>query len=57
MTNKQRMLMAGADLCIERPMSNEQLLEVMGLHLDPVRESSRYLGMSLKSEGVKGYHS
>ncbi|WP_455217999.1 response regulator [Kaarinaea lacus] len=54
---KQRMLMAGADLCIERPMSNEQLLEVMGLHLDPVRESSRYFGLSSNSEGVKGYHS
>lgn len=54
---KQRMLMAGVNLCLERPLSNEQLLAVMGLHLDPIRESSRYLGLSSRSNEVEEYHS
>lgn len=54
---KQRMLMAGVDLCLERPLSNQQLLEVMGLHLDPVRDTSRYFGVSPAGERIKEYHS
>lgn len=54
---KQRMLMAGVDLCLERPLSNEKLLETMGLHLDPVRETSRYHGVSLDTETFKNYQS
>lgn len=33
--HKQRMLMAGVDSCLERSLSNQALLEVMGLCLDP----------------------
>lgn len=32
---RQRMLMAGADSCLERPISNQALLDEMGLCLDP----------------------
>lgn len=54
---KQRMLMAGVDLCLERPLSNEQLLDIMGLHLDPARDTSRYFGMSPIGEENKGLQS
>ncbi|MEJ2143400.1 MAG: response regulator [Gammaproteobacteria bacterium] len=54
---KQRMLMAGVDLCLERPLSNERLLEVMGLHLDPISHVGRYIGISSDSQGVKDYQS
>lgn len=54
---KQRMLMAGVDLCLERPLSNEQLLEIMGLHLDPVRDTSRYFGMPSAGEEFKDFQS
>jgi len=36
--HKQRMLMTGADSCLEHPVSNQALLDVMGLSLDPARE-------------------
>lgn len=36
--HKQRMLMAGIDVCLERPLSNQQLLDVMGLCPDPAKE-------------------
>lgn len=54
---KQRMLMAGVDLCMERPTSNERLLEVMGLQLDPVTNASRYFGISPSSQAAKDYQS
>jgi PleD family two-component response regulator len=37
--HKQRMLMAGADSCLENPVSNQALLDVMGLFLDPASEN------------------
>jgi two-component system OmpR family response regulator len=36
--HRQRMFMAGADSCLENPVSNQALLDVMGLCLNPVRE-------------------
>jgi PleD family two-component response regulator len=36
--HRQRMLMAGADSCLEKPVSNEALFNVMGLTLEPSRE-------------------
>jgi PleD family two-component response regulator len=36
--HKQRMLMAGADSCLEHPVSNQALMDVMGLYLDLSRE-------------------
>ena len=54
---KQRMLMAGVDLVLDRPIKNEQLLEIMGLHLDPVSDASRYFGISNINEGSKAYQS
>lgn len=41
MVQKQRMLMVGVDVCFERPLSNQRLLDVLGLYLEPVRESER----------------
>ena len=38
---KQRMLMVGVDVCLERPLSSQRLLDVLGLYLEPVRESQR----------------
>lgn len=35
--HKQRMLMAGVDVCLERPLSNQGLLEKMGLYLNPAK--------------------
>lgn len=37
--HKQRMLMAGADFCLESPVSNQALFDVMGLSLDPSQEN------------------
>ena len=37
--HKQRMLMAGADSCLEKPISNQALMGEMGLSLDPRCES------------------
>ena len=54
---KQRMLMAGVDLCIERPSSNERLLEVMGLQLDPITNAGRYFGITPHSQAAKEYQS
>jgi len=54
---KQRMLMAGVDLCMERPSSNERLLEVMGLYLDPISDASRYFGISPVPQSAKNYQS
>lgn len=54
---KQRMLMAGVDVCLERPLSNEHLLEVMGLHFDSVRDTSRYFGLSSTDLQLKDYQS
>ena len=36
--HKQRMLMAGADFCLEYPVSNQALFDVMGLSPDPSLE-------------------
>ena len=33
--HKQRLLMAGADSCLDAPISNEAMLDVMGLCLEP----------------------
>ena len=33
--HKQRLLMAGADSCLDAPINNQVLLEVMGLCLEP----------------------
>ena len=41
--HKQRLLMAGADSCLDAPISNEAMLEVMGLCPDP------YLGNDASS--------
>lgn len=37
--HKQRMLMAGADSCLEKPISNEAILDTMGLCLAPRPEN------------------
>ena len=36
--HKQRLLMAGADSCLDNPISNQALLDIMGLRRDPRRE-------------------
>ena len=37
--HKQRLLMAGADSCVDAPISNKAMLGVMGLRLDPHLEN------------------
>ncbi len=37
--HKQRMLMAGADSCLDAPISNKAMLDVMGLCLEPRLEN------------------
>jgi PleD family two-component response regulator len=34
-SHKQRMLMSGADICLQKPISNQALMDVMGLSLEP----------------------
>lgn len=55
--HKQRMLMAGVNVCLERPLSNQQLLEVMGLQLGTATNGDRFYRESPIDREVKNYQS